>query len=116
MCTQFILKLHAFMAGVVYIAMAHGSRGMLVGTTLEQLLFFEYSTTNPPQQEYEDLPKPKKRSEWIAFLTKALENGDHHTFSGHLYMIRCPHVSNRTIREIHHNPKNHVLIPFLDKV
>lgn len=98
-------------SGLVYIAMGYGSRGMLIGLTPQQLLFYEYDTKEA--LGYKDLGEPRNQKQMVAVMVQAYKQGDHETFIHLLERLR--HPGTHLVRTIHHNPKYHILIPFLKK-
>ena len=57
---------------------------------------------------------PRTENEAVAVLVHAHNNGDWCTFRRWIHCLRM-HPKGHTIRTIHHNPKNHVLIPYLSR-
>ena len=74
--------------------------------------FFPYEHTTDVRSTFR--PPPRRQCQLVALLARAHSDGDWRTFRRWINRLRvCP--SGHTLRLIHYNPKNHVLIPYLDK-
>ena len=88
---------------MVYLAASHGNgMSLQVYCAEDECFFFPYDES--------DYQAPRTQNEIMAVLVRACHREDWQTFQ---YWFRRITWTNHTIWAIHHNPNNHVLIPYL---